>query len=355
MTGSYGISACADRAMAKAQAKKPTSEVRRRIDAELASLASLDQLRSLGTIRGVNLCSNDYLGLATDLRLRDAVASALAQGIPVCSTGSRLLSGNAQIWEALESEIAHFMRSEAALYFNSGYSANVGLLSALICPGDIVFSDSANHASIVDGLRLAGARKVIYPHLDMDALESELKKNVAASVQKFIVSESIFSMDGDRAPIADLVAVAEKYGAELIIDEAHATGVAGPQGRGLVAASGLADRVLLTVHPCGKALASMGCFVCCSEKLKQYLVNCARTFIFSTALPPPMAAQVRAAIRIAAAADQERSDLSALASFLRRKVSEAGFDIGRGDTQIVPVFLGENERAVRFSALLNEA
>jgi 8-amino-7-oxononanoate synthase len=341
--------------MAKAPVKEPVSAVRRRIEAELASLAALDQLRTLGTISGVNLCSNDYLGLATDPRLPDAVASALAEGLPVCSTGSRLLSGNAEIWDELESEIAQFMQSESALYFNSGYSANVGLLSALIQHGDIVFSDSANHASIIDGLRLAGGRKVIYPHLDMDSLERELQKNSAASTQRFIVSESIFSMDGDRAPISDLVALAEKYGAELIVDEAHATGVAGPQGRGLVAASGLADRVLLTVHPCGKALASMGCFVCCSEKLKQYLVNRARTFIFSTALPPYMAAQVRAAIRIAAAADRERSDLAAFATFLRHKLRDAGFDIGYGDTHIVPVFLGQNERAVRFAALLNEA
>lgn len=341
--------------MAKAPVKKPASELSRRIDAELAALEAQNQLRSLGETSGVNLCSNDYLGLASDPRLRDAIASALAEGIPVCSTGSRLLSGNAQIWEDLESEIARFMGSEAALYFNSGYSANVGLLCALIRPGDIIFSDAANHASIIDGLRLAGARKVIYPHLDMDSLERELREHVAVGLQKFIVSESIFSMDGDRAPITDLVALAQRYGAELIVDEAHATGVVGPQGKGLVAASGLAHRVLITVHPCGKALAGMGCFVCCSEKLKQFLVNRARTFIFSTALPPYMAVQMRASIRIAAAADRERSDLAALATFLRHKLRSAGFDVGAGETHIIPLFLGENERAVRFAAFLNEA
>jgi 8-amino-7-oxononanoate synthase len=161
-------------------------------------------------------------------------------------------------------------------------------------------------------------------------------------------------MDGDFAPIVDLVALAERYGAELIIDEAHATGVVRPQGKGLVAAAGLADRILVTVHPCGKALAGMGCFVCCSVKLKHFLVNKARTFIFSTALPPYMAAQMRAAIRIVAAADRERNDLAALAAFLRHELREAGFAIGRGDTQIVPLFLGDNERAVRVSALLKE-
>ena len=337
--------------MVKAQVRALT----RRIDAELAALAWHNQLRTLGAIHGVNLSSNDYLGLATDPRLLEAVTSALVSGSAVGSTGSRLLSGNAEIWEELESEVAQFMGSEAALYFNSGYAANVGLLSAVIRPSDVVFSDAANHASIIDGLRLAGARKVIFPHLDMDSLERELRNDFSGDAQKFIVSESIFSMDGDRASIVDLVALAERYGAELIIDEAHATGVVGPQGRGLVAASRLSDRVLVTAHPCGKALAGMGCFVCCSERLKQYLVNRARPFIFSTALPSYIAAQMRAAVRIVAAADRERSDLAGLSAFLRKRLREAGFDIGKGDTQIVPVFLGENERAIRFSALLNEA
>jgi 8-amino-7-oxononanoate synthase len=341
--------------MAKTPVRKSVSEFTRRIDAELAALASQGQLRKLGDIKGVNLCSNDYLGLSTDPRLIDAVASSLASGIPVASTGSRLLSGNAEVWDHLESELAQFMGAEGVLYFNSGYSANVGVLSALIQPGDVVFSDAANHASLIDGLRLAGARKIIFPHLDMDSLERELRRIESGAAQKFIVSESIFSMDGDRASISDLVMLAERYGAELIVDEAHATGVIGPEGRGSVAASGLAHRVLVTIHPCGKALAGMGCFVCCSEKLKQYLINRARTFIFSTALPPYMAAQMRAAIRIVASADRERDDLVALTAFLRRQLRKAGFDIGRGDTQVIPVFLGENDRAIRLSGLLNDA
>ena len=213
--------------MAKTPVRKPVSELSHRIDGELAALASQDQLRKLGAMKGVNLCSNDYLGLSSDPRLKEAVASALAAGLPVASTGSRLLSGNAEIWVQLESEIAQFMRSEAALYFNSGYSANVGVLSALIQPGDVVFSDAANHASLIDGLRLAGARKIIFPHLDMDSLERELRRSDSSAAQKFIVSESIFSMDGDPASISDLVVLAERYGAELIVDEAHATGVTG--------------------------------------------------------------------------------------------------------------------------------
>lgn len=336
-------------------ANSPASRFLRRVDAELAALASRDQLRRLGTIHGVNLCSNDYLGLSGDERLREAILGAIADGIALASTGSRLLSGNAEIWEEFESDIAQFVGSEAALYFSSGYSANVGVLSALIQPSDVVFSDAANHASIIDGLRLSGARKVIFPHLDLDFLDRQLRKEYSSSAQKFIVSESIFSMDGDRAPIADLVALGEKCGAEVIVDEAHATGVDGPRGKGAVAASGCADRVLVTVHPCGKALAGVGGFVCCSEKLKQYLINRARTFIFSTALPPYVAEQMRAAIRVVALADRERTELGARGVFLRQRLRGAGFDIGQGDTHIVPIFLGENDRAIRFAALAGEA
>lgn len=336
-------------------ANSPASSFLRRIDAELAALASRDQLRRLETIRGVNLSSNDYLGLSCDQRLREGVFHALDGGMALASTGSRLLSGNAEIWEELEVDIARFMASEAALYFSSGYSANVGVLSAVVQPGDVVFSDAANHASIIDGLRLSGARKVIFPHLDLDFLEQALRKESSGGAQRFIVSESIFSMDGDRAPIADLVALGEKYDAEVIIDEAHATGVEGPQGKGAVADSGLAERVLVTIHPCGKALAGVGGYVCCSEKLKQYLVNRARTFIFSTALPPYVAAQMRAVIRVVAVADRERVELGAAGAFLRQRLRRAGFDIGQADTHIVPIFLGENDRAIRFAALLSEA
>jgi len=336
-------------------ANRPASRFLRRVDAELAALASRDQLRRLSTIHGVNLCSNDYLGLASDEKLREAVFHALAGGMPLASTGSRLLSGNAEIWEELESDIAQFMGSEAALYFSSGYSANVGVLSALIQPADVVFSDAANHASIIDGVRLSGARKVVFPHLDLDILERELRKENSGARQKFIVSETIFSMDGDRAPITDLVALAEKYRAEIILDEAHATGVDGPQGRGTVAACGIADRVLVTVHPCGKALAGVGAFVCCSERMKQYLINRARPFIFSTALPPYVAAQMRAAIKAVASADQERAALAEMTVFLRERLGRESFDAGQGETHIVPIFLGENARAIRFAALLGDA
>ncbi len=329
--------------------KPDTSATLRRLASELASLQSQSGLRRLARIKGINLFSNDYLGLSRDSKLREAVAAALASGLPAASTGSRLLSGNAAIWEELEAEFAGFIGAEAALFFSSGYAANVGLFSALLRPDDVVFSDQSNHASIVDGIRLSHARKVIFPHLDLNFLEDALGQSSASSGQKFIVVESVFSMDGDRAPLGDLLNLAARFGAELIVDEAHATGVFGPRGRGLVAAAGGAGRVLATVHPCGKALASAGGFVCCAETLKQYLVNRARSFIFSTALPPYFAAQIRRAVEIVAEADEERRRLQELAGFLRRELQRAGFDTGRSDCQIVPVILGGNDTAVHYA------
>jgi 8-amino-7-oxononanoate synthase len=331
------------------------SSVLRQFEQELSALESASQLRQLETLQGINLCSNDYLGLSADPRLKQAVIAAFAQGAAAGSTGSRLLSGNADVWEELESDLAHFVGSEAALYFGSGYAANVGLLASIARPEDFVFSDSANHASIIDGIRLSGARKVIFPHLDLDSLENALREQCPGAARKFVVVESVFSMDGDRAPISELVALAERYGAELIVDEAHATGVFGPQGRGLVAAAGVTERVLATVHPCGKAFAGMGAFVCGSETLKRFLINRARTFIFSTALPPYLAAQIHAAVVVIRDADAPRQRLASKAQLLRNRLREAGFDTLRSDSQIIPVVLGANERAVRFAARLAEA
>jgi 7-keto-8-aminopelargonate synthetase-like enzyme len=184
----------------------------------------------------------------------------------------------------------------------------VGLLSALLRPEDIVFSDSANHASLIDGIRLAKCRRVIFPHLDLNFLEDELQRTASVAGARVVVVESIFSMEGDRAPLADLAALAGRYGAELIVDEAHAIGVRGPHGSGCVAEAGLSARVLATVHTCGKALAAAGAFVCGSGNLRRFLINRARTFIFNTGLPPYFASQIAAAISLAAEADNERAN-----------------------------------------------
>ena len=330
------------------------SALLRRLETELASLEANSQLRHLEILPDLNFSSNDYLGLSVDPRLRDAVAEALVTGSPVGSTGSRLLSGHAAIWEELESQLAQFTGAEAALYFSSGYAANVGLFSAVLRPDDIVFSDSANHASIIDGIRLSGARKVIFQHLDLNILEDELRQSRSGGGQRFVAVESVFSMDGDRAPLPDLIALADRHGAEVIVDEAHATGVFGPRGRGLAAAAEAEGRVFASVHTCGKALAGMGAFVSGSRTLKQFLINRARTFIFSTALPPYLAAQMRAAIGIVAGADAARARLAGLAAHLRARLRDAGFDAAQSNSQIVPVLLGTNERALQFAARLQQ-
>jgi 8-amino-7-oxononanoate synthase len=325
-----------------------------RLAAELASLASESQLRRIEDLKGIDFTSNDYLGLARDSRLKDAVIESLKAGERAGGTGSRLLSGNARAWEELEAEFAEYIGSESALFFNSGYAVNTGLLGSLLRPDDTVFSDSANHASIIDGVRLSKARKVIFPHLDLDFLEDRLRQAPAGG-ERFIVVESVFSMEGDRAPLRDLAALAARYGAEIIVDEAHATGVFGVLGRGLVNEAGLSGCLLASVHTCGKALGSAGAFVACSDTLKQSLVNRARPFIFSTALPPYFAAQVRAALRIAQEADHLRKRLRSLVDALRKRLNELELNTGNSASQIIPVLLGSNDRALRVAARLNRA
>jgi 8-amino-7-oxononanoate synthase len=240
----------------------------------------------------------------------------------------------------LEERFAEFAGTEAALFFTTGYAANLGLLASLVGKDDVIYSDVLNHASLIDGMRLSGARKVIYPHLDLEALEHALRQDSGAPWRRVIVTESIFSMDGDLAPLGQLAELAEKYGAALIVDEAHATGVHGPAGRGLAAAAGIAGQVLASIHTCGKALGSAGGFVCGPEVLKDYLVNHARTFVFSTALPPYFARQIAAALDIALTMDQERQELVQRSARLAEQLKAAGFKTAGSASQIVPVILG---------------
>jgi len=329
--------------------------VDRRMAEELDSLRAQSQFRTLETPGGVNLCSNDYLGLSTDPRLKQAALEAVARAAAVGSTGSRLLSGNSREWEELESTFAEFAGTEAALYFGSGYAANVGLLSSLLKPGDVVFSDAQNHASLIDGMRLSGATKVIYPHGDLHFLENALREHASAAGSRVIVTETLFSMEGDVAPIEDLLRIARDHGAELVLDEAHATGACGPQGRGLAAELGAERNLLAIVHTCGKALASAGAFVCGSTTLRDFLVNRARTFIFSTAMPPYIAGQIRAALGLAREADDRRDHLRRIAALLRDELTARGFDVGTSATHIVPVLLGTNEAALHAASELQRA
>jgi 8-amino-7-oxononanoate synthase len=331
------------------------------LETGLRELDSRSQRRSLSEVAGVNLSSNDYLGLAEDPRLRHAVLEAVRVAPRVGGTGSRLLSGHVGLWDELEIEFAEFAGTEAALYFGSGYAANLGLLTALLGPPDVVFSDELNHASLIDGMRLSGARKVIYPHLDLNALEGLLRwsDGTGRDGRKFVVSETVFSMDGDVAPVRELAALCERFGASLILDEAHAIGVHGPSGRGIAAEvdalPSSRKSVFALVHTCGKALGSAGAFVCGSAVLREHLVNHARTFLFSTAMPPYMAGQVRAALRLVRGMDAERADLLARSRKLATALQVAGYDTAGSASQIVPVVVGENEEALALADYLQRS
>jgi len=329
------------------------SEFQQKFSSELESglrdLVARDQCRTLAEITGVNLCSNDYLGLSQHPQLCESLIHAVTNATRVGGTASRLLSGQDRAWDDLENEFAEFAGTESALFFGSGYAANLGLLTSLAGPDDVIFSDALNHASLIDGIRLSGARKHIYAHLDLNMLESLLRQYQFDHGRKLIVTETVFSMDGDVAPLREILTLAERYCAGVIVDEAHATAVHGPNGRGISADIGTIENdtnIVARVHTCGKALACAGAFVCGSATLKDHLVNHARSFIFTTALPPYMAAQIHGALTLARGMDAERSALQRNAESLRSAVRAQGWDTGGSSTQIVPVIVGENEEAL---------
>ncbi len=284
--------------------------------------------------------------------MRAAVKEAVQSAPKVGGTGSRLLSGHSRVWDSLEQEFAEFAGTEAALYFGSGYAANVGLLTSILREDDVVFSDELNHASLIDGMRLSGARKIIYRHLDLSDLEAALRTTSNFGGRKFVATETVFSMDGDIANIAELAALCARYDAGLILDEAHAVGVHGPSGRGIAASSELPCEVIAMTHPCGKALASAGAFVCGSATLREHLINHARTFIFSTAMPPYMAGQIRTALRIARRMNSQREELLANAKHLSAQLHSQGYDTANSASQIIPVIVGANDDAVATAEFL---
>jgi glycine C-acetyltransferase/8-amino-7-oxononanoate synthase len=286
------------------------------------------------------LCSNDYLGLAADRRVREAAAeAALRWGAG--AGASRLISGNMEPHRELEEGLAAFKGFERALLFGSGYLANSGTIAALAGPGEVVFSDELNHASIIDGCRLARAETVVYRHNDVEHLESLLR--AAAGAPALIVTDGVFSMDGDVAPLPELLELARRYGARLMVDEAHATGAVGPGGRGAVAAAGLSGEVDVVVGTLGKALGSYGAYVCARGETVDYLVNRARSFVFSTAPPPPAVGAARAALEVLEAEPGRVERLAANAGVLREALAAEGLTADGSTTQIVPVRVGEAE------------
>jgi glycine C-acetyltransferase/8-amino-7-oxononanoate synthase len=291
------------------------------------------------------LCSNNYLGLADHPQVREAAADA-AMRYGVGTGASRLVSGNMTLHRRLEERLAEFKHSERCLLFGSGYLANVGVITALAQEGDVVFSDALNHASIIDGCRLARADTFVYDHLDTDHLEWGLRE--AGGRGSLIVTDGVFSMDGDVAPLERIVELAHRYDARVMVDEAHATGVLGPGGRGSVAAAGVESEVDVVVGTLGKALGSYGSYACCDAAMARYLVNTARTLIFSTGPAPPVVAGALAALEIVNSRPRRVERLGDNARALRRALGRHGFSPPDGDTAIVPLVVGDAARAMAF-------
>jgi 8-amino-7-oxononanoate synthase len=289
------------------------------------------------------LCSNDYLGLAAHPRVRGAAAEA-AMRWGAGAGASRLISGNMQPHQRLERRIAAFKGYESALLFGSGYLANVGTISALAGRGSVVFSDELNHASIIDGCRLSRAETFVYRHGDVEHLAWGLEQ--AGGRGALIVTDGVFSMDGHVAPLAELVELSRRHDCRLMVDEAHATGALGPGGRGSVAAAGLSGEVDVVMGTLGKALGSYGAYVCADRETTDYLLNTARSFIFSTAPPPPVTAAGMAALELLEAQPERVEKLSANASTLRSALAAEGLAVGEGSSQIVPIEVGDPERTM---------
>jgi glycine C-acetyltransferase/8-amino-7-oxononanoate synthase len=301
------------------------------------------------------LCSNNYLGLADHPRVREAAAEA-AMRWGVGAGASRLVSGTMTIHRRLEERLATFEQSEACLLFGSGYLANLGVIGALAGRGGTVFSDELNHASIVDGCRLSRAEVVVYRHLDTEHLAWCLRRHGSPPGRgaygqgeggRLIVTDTVFSMDGDVAPLGEIAELAKAHGARLMVDEAHATGALGPDGRGAVADGGLEDEVDVIVGTLGKALGSYGAYVCGEEEMIRYLLNTARSLIFSTAPGPPAVAGALAALELLQERPHRVERLRANARVLRRALAAEGFAVTDGEMHIVPLIVGEERAAMR--------
>ncbi|MBN2369825.1 MAG: 8-amino-7-oxononanoate synthase [Vicinamibacteria bacterium] len=320
--------------------------------AELDRLSDQGLLRRLRLPRGVDLVSNDYLGLAAHPLLVDRMAGALRE-VGAGAAGSRLLRGHHAVFDEIEARLAEFTGAESSLVFSSGYSANLGLLTTLLTSDDLVLSDERNHASLIDGIRLSGARKRIYPHQDLNALDLALRK--PRSGRAVIVTESVFSMDGDLTPIDEIVALAERHDALVVVDEAHATGLYGARGSGRVEELGLRERVLATIHTGGKALGSGGAWVSGPGTLRDMLINRARSFVFSTAPIPVLAAALDAAIDLVRDEPDRRAEVHRKSALLRESLIREGIPVSRERSPIVPIIVGGNDASVALQEGLGDS
>lgn len=322
------------------------------LEADLRSLADAGRRRKLQPRAGVDFTSNDYLGLAESDELRQAAANAVARGVPIGAGGSRLLRGNHEEHEALEAEAADYFGAESALYLGGGFSANHAIFATLPQRGDLVLYDELIHASVHEGMRRGRATCESVPHSDIDAFDARLRQWRASGGRgrAWIAVESVYSMDGDSPRLDELVAVADRHDAILVIDEAHATGVAGPEGRGLAASfEGRAN--VITLHTCGKALGTMGGFVLGPKIVRDFLVNRARPFIFATAPSPLIAAVTRAALDISRTRPERRERLAALVALADRELKQR-CGITSSGSHILPIIVGANSTAVALAASL---
>ena len=335
------------------------------LDEELSRLKKENLYRSLRTIDGpqspkvkikgktfILLSSNNYLGLINHPYIKRKSAEALKK-YGTGSGASRLISGNIALYDELEKKIAEFKGCESSLVFSSGYAANIGTIPALAGKGDIIFSDELNHASIIDGSRLSGAKVFIYPHNDIAILEKELKKAGKYS-RRIIITDSIFSMDGDLACLPEIVSIAEKYGAVLMVDDAHATGVLGAKGRGSTEYFNINGKIDVYMGTLSKAIGSVGGFIAGSKKLAEYLINKSRSFIYSTGLPPAALAASLAAFEIIEKDLSFKKRLWKNVSFLKTGLDELGYDTMNTKTQIIPVLLKSEKRTLKAMYYLYE-
>jgi 8-amino-7-oxononanoate synthase len=341
--------------------------MKRSIQSELDEIRSQGLFRSTRLITGrqskkiildgrevLLLCSNNYLGLAEHPALAEASKRAIDR-YGVSSGASRLVSGTMELHEQLEKSVTSFKKSEAALIFNSGHAANTGIIPALVGRGDAVFSDRLNHASIVDGIRLSGARLFRYSHNDHQQL-ADLLERQGNYGRSLIVTDGVFSMDGDLAPLKELAALKRRYDALLMVDDAHGSGVLGPQGRGSSELLGVADDIDIKMGTFGKALGSFGAYAAVSAEIRELLINRSRSFIFSTSLPPSVLAASLAALEIVQSPEGDllREQLHANAAAFRKGLNELGYSVPEGSTQIIPVITGDTDTTMIFSASLLE-
>ena len=327
-----------------------------RYRAELENLERKNLLRSLVAINGVDFTSNDFLGLRRSPSIRKAVIRAVEGGVPVGSGGSRLLRGNSPEHVELEHKAAALFKCDKALYFANGFLANFAVLTALPKRHDLIVFDELSHASIREGILSSFAKSVKVPHNDADAVERVLSKWYPTRLKQaiaWIVVESLYSMDGDFAPLSELLQIAERYGAMLLVDEAHATGVWGENGHGLTERFEGHDQ-LIAVHTCGKALAVAGGLVCGPRILIDFMVNKSRSFIYSTAPPPINAVAVSAALDLVETDVRRREQLQQLIKFANQKIEQL-FGMKANGSQIIPFVIGDDQQALRVAKTMQAA